>query len=108
MRAWTSVSSWKSWDGGGSGAGLTDKLTPVNAPQRVGSEGGPMLGVLRVTKMAEALKFSVSNVEMVGDDVAVTLYPVQDRNEAGARRVQEPEFRSSTSGDRAFERLGDV
>jgi hypothetical protein len=37
----------------------------------------------------------------------VTLYPVQDSNENGTRRVDEPAFRSSTSGDRAFERLGD-
>jgi diaminohydroxyphosphoribosylaminopyrimidine deaminase / 5-amino-6-(5-phosphoribosylamino)uracil reductase len=88
-------------------AGLADKLTFFYAPKLVGSQGVPMIGALRVTKMAEALKFSVSNVEMVGDDVAVTLYPVQDSNENGTRRVDEPAFRSSTSGDRAFERLGD-
>jgi hypothetical protein len=28
-----------------------------------------------VTKMAEALRFSVSSVEPVGEDFAVTLYP---------------------------------
>jgi diaminohydroxyphosphoribosylaminopyrimidine deaminase/5-amino-6-(5-phosphoribosylamino)uracil reductase len=88
-------------------ARLADKLTLFYAPKLVGSEGVPMIGVLRVTKMAEALKFSVSNVEMIGDDVAVTLYPVQDPNEAGARWVEERVFRSSTSGDRAFESLGD-
>jgi diaminohydroxyphosphoribosylaminopyrimidine deaminase/5-amino-6-(5-phosphoribosylamino)uracil reductase len=60
-------------------AGLADKLTLFYAPKLVGSEGVPMIGALRVTKMAEALKFSVSGVEKVGEDVAVTLYP--DREE---------------------------
>jgi hypothetical protein len=34
-----------------------------------------MIGDLRVTKMSEAREFSVSDVETVGEDVAVTLYP---------------------------------
>jgi diaminohydroxyphosphoribosylaminopyrimidine deaminase/5-amino-6-(5-phosphoribosylamino)uracil reductase len=55
--------------------GLTDKLTLFYAPKLVGSEGVPMIGALRVTKMAEALRFSVAGVETVGEDVAVTLYP---------------------------------
>jgi diaminohydroxyphosphoribosylaminopyrimidine deaminase / 5-amino-6-(5-phosphoribosylamino)uracil reductase len=55
--------------------GLADKLTLFYAPKLVGSEGVPMIGVLRVTKMAESLQFSVSEVEKVGEDVAVTLYP---------------------------------
>jgi hypothetical protein len=35
-----------------------------------------MIGALRATKVAESLRFSVSEVEKVGDDIAVTLYPV--------------------------------
>jgi hypothetical protein len=34
-----------------------------------------MIGALRASKVAESLQFSVSKVEKVGDDVAVTLYP---------------------------------
>jgi diaminohydroxyphosphoribosylaminopyrimidine deaminase / 5-amino-6-(5-phosphoribosylamino)uracil reductase len=54
---------------------LANKLTLFYAPKLLGSEGVPMIGVLRVTKMAESLQFSVSEVEKVGEDVAVTLYP---------------------------------
>jgi diaminohydroxyphosphoribosylaminopyrimidine deaminase/5-amino-6-(5-phosphoribosylamino)uracil reductase len=57
------------------GRGLADKLTVFYAPKLVGSGGVPMIGALRVTKMAEALRFSVSKVEAIGEDVAVTLYP---------------------------------
>ena len=55
--------------------GLADKLTLFYAPKLLGSEGVPMIGALRATKVAESLQFSVSDVERVGDDVAVTLYP---------------------------------
>jgi diaminohydroxyphosphoribosylaminopyrimidine deaminase / 5-amino-6-(5-phosphoribosylamino)uracil reductase len=55
--------------------GLADKLTLFYAPKLLGSEGVPMIGVLRVTRMAESLQFSVSEVEKLGEDVAVTLYP---------------------------------
>jgi diaminohydroxyphosphoribosylaminopyrimidine deaminase/5-amino-6-(5-phosphoribosylamino)uracil reductase len=55
--------------------GLADKLTLFYAPKLLGSEGVPMIGALRATRVAEALQFSVSEVEKVGDDVAVTLYP---------------------------------
>jgi diaminohydroxyphosphoribosylaminopyrimidine deaminase/5-amino-6-(5-phosphoribosylamino)uracil reductase len=58
--------------------GFTDKLTLFYAPKLVGSEGVPMIGALRVTKMAEALRFSVSKVEAIGEDVAVTLYPTRE------------------------------
>jgi diaminohydroxyphosphoribosylaminopyrimidine deaminase / 5-amino-6-(5-phosphoribosylamino)uracil reductase len=54
---------------------LANKLTLFYAPKLLGSEGVPMIGVLRATKMAESLQFSVSEVEKVGEDVAVTLYP---------------------------------
>lgn len=56
-------------------AGLADKLTLFYAPRLIGSEGVPMIGALRATRMAEALQFRVSEVEKVGEDVAVTLYP---------------------------------
>ena len=55
--------------------GLADKLTLFYAPKLLGSEGVPMIGALRTTKVAESLQFSVSEVGKVGDDVVVTLYP---------------------------------
>jgi diaminohydroxyphosphoribosylaminopyrimidine deaminase/5-amino-6-(5-phosphoribosylamino)uracil reductase len=55
--------------------GLTEKLTLFYAPKLIGSEGVPMIGALRASRMAEALRFRVSEVEKVGEDVAVTLYP---------------------------------
>ncbi len=55
--------------------GLADKMTLFYAPKLLGAEGVPMIGALRATKVAESLQFSVSEVEKVGDDVAVTLYP---------------------------------
>jgi diaminohydroxyphosphoribosylaminopyrimidine deaminase/5-amino-6-(5-phosphoribosylamino)uracil reductase len=55
--------------------GLADKLTLFYAPKLLGSEGVPMIGDLRATKVAESLQFSVSEVAKVGNDVAVTLYP---------------------------------
>jgi diaminohydroxyphosphoribosylaminopyrimidine deaminase/5-amino-6-(5-phosphoribosylamino)uracil reductase len=58
--------------------GLADKLTLFYAPKLVGSEGVPMIGALRVTKMAEALEFSISNVERIGEDVVMTLYPARE------------------------------
>ena len=61
-------------------ADLADKLTLFYAPKLVGSGGVPMIGALRVTRMAEALKFSVSSVETVGEDVAVTLYPTREED----------------------------
>jgi diaminohydroxyphosphoribosylaminopyrimidine deaminase / 5-amino-6-(5-phosphoribosylamino)uracil reductase len=57
------------------GEGLADKMTLFYAPKLLGAEGVPMIGALRATKVAESLQFSVSDVEQVGTDVAVTLYP---------------------------------
>jgi len=57
--------------------GLAEKLTLFYAPRLIGSEGVPMIGALRATRMAEALRFRVSEVEKVGEDVAVTLYPAR-------------------------------
>jgi diaminohydroxyphosphoribosylaminopyrimidine deaminase/5-amino-6-(5-phosphoribosylamino)uracil reductase len=55
--------------------GLADKMTLFYAPKLLGAEGVPMIGALRATKVAEALQFFVSEVETIGEDVAVTLYP---------------------------------
>jgi diaminohydroxyphosphoribosylaminopyrimidine deaminase/5-amino-6-(5-phosphoribosylamino)uracil reductase len=55
--------------------GLADKMTLFYAPKLLGAEGVPMIGALRATKVAESLQFSVSEVEKVGGDLAVTLYP---------------------------------
>ena len=67
--------------------GLADKLTLFYAPKLLGSEGVPMIGALRVTKMAESLRFSVSKVEQVGEDVAVTLYPTPGSEEGRVHRA---------------------
>ena len=56
---------------------LADKLTLFYAPKLIGAEGVPMIGALRATRMAEALRFRVSDLEKVGEDVAVTLYPAR-------------------------------
>jgi diaminohydroxyphosphoribosylaminopyrimidine deaminase/5-amino-6-(5-phosphoribosylamino)uracil reductase len=59
---------------------LADKLTLFYAPKLVGSGGVPMVGALRVNRMADAPRFSVSAVEKVGEDVAVTLYPALEED----------------------------
>jgi diaminohydroxyphosphoribosylaminopyrimidine deaminase / 5-amino-6-(5-phosphoribosylamino)uracil reductase len=55
--------------------GLADKMSLFYAPKLLGAEGVPMIGALRATKVAESLQFWVSDVEKIGGDVAVTLYP---------------------------------
>jgi diaminohydroxyphosphoribosylaminopyrimidine deaminase/5-amino-6-(5-phosphoribosylamino)uracil reductase len=67
--------------------GLADKLTLFYAPKLVGSEGVPMIGALRVTRMAEALRFSVSSLEKLGEDVVVTLYPTREMEEDRVHRA---------------------
>jgi diaminohydroxyphosphoribosylaminopyrimidine deaminase / 5-amino-6-(5-phosphoribosylamino)uracil reductase len=57
------------------GRGLANKMTLFYAPKLLGAEGVPMIGALRATKMAESLQFTVSEIQKVGADVAVTLYP---------------------------------
>src|SRR5918993_2967245 len=59
------------------GWGLADKLTLFYAPKLLGAEGVPLMGSLNVTSMAGAPKFRVDAVEKMGDDVAVTLYPLE-------------------------------
>lgn len=67
--------------------GLADKLTLFYAPKLMGSKGVPMIGALRATRMAEALRFSVSEIEAVGEDVAVTLYPDHSEEEKRVHRA---------------------
>ncbi|HZF59154.1 MAG TPA: RibD family protein, partial [Rubrobacter sp.] len=67
--------------------GLADKLTLFYAPKLIGSEGMPMIRSLRATKMAESLKFSVSEVERFGGDFAVTLYPAHSAK-VGAKKEE--------------------
>ncbi|MDQ4126525.1 MAG: bifunctional diaminohydroxyphosphoribosylaminopyrimidine deaminase/5-amino-6-(5-phosphoribosylamino)uracil reductase RibD, partial [Actinomycetota bacterium] len=67
--------------------GLANKLTLFYAPKLLGSEGVPMIGALRATKMAESLRYSVSEVERFGEDVAVTLYPAPIAKEEHVHRA---------------------
>ena len=67
--------------------GLADKMTLFYAPKLLGAEGVPMIGALRATKVAESLQFSVSEVEKVGEDVAVTLYPGASGEEERVHRA---------------------
>lgn len=61
--------------------GLVDKLSVFYAPRIIGAEGTPMIGKLRLTRMAEAYGFAVSEVEVVDGDLAVTLYPARAAEE---------------------------
>ena len=67
--------------------GLADKMTLFYAPKLLGADGVPMVGTLRATRVAESLRFSVSDVERIGEDVAVTLYPAVDREEERVHRA---------------------
>ena len=68
-------------EGGGATAsrflksGFVDKLTLFYAPKILGAEGVPGIGTLGLDRVADASRFSVSTVERVGEDIAVTLYP---------------------------------
>lgn len=63
--------------------GLVDRMTVFYAPKFVGASGLPMLGDLGVGMMSEAHGFRVSGTRRFGEDVAVSLYPVE--REAGKR-----------------------
>ena len=63
------------------GWGLADKLTLFYAPKLLGAEGVPLMGSLNVTSMAGAPKFRVDAVEKMGEDIAVTLYPLESEEE---------------------------
>jgi diaminohydroxyphosphoribosylaminopyrimidine deaminase/5-amino-6-(5-phosphoribosylamino)uracil reductase len=80
-------------EGGGDTAGrfleqgLVDKATLFYAPKVIGSEGVPMIGKLRLSRMVDALRFRVSDVEQLGDDVAMTLYPQENFEEERVHRA---------------------
>jgi diaminohydroxyphosphoribosylaminopyrimidine deaminase/5-amino-6-(5-phosphoribosylamino)uracil reductase len=60
------------------GLGLADKLTLFYAPKMLGAEGVALMGSLKLARMSEAPRFRVETVEKVGEDVAVTLYPLKE------------------------------
>ena len=68
-------------EGGGDTAGrflrdgLVDKMTVFYAPKILGADGVPMIGALGLTSVRDAPHLSVSGVETLGDDLAVTFYP---------------------------------
>ncbi|AHY46653.1 riboflavin biosynthesis protein RibD [Rubrobacter radiotolerans] len=68
--------------------GLVNKVSIFYAPKFVGSSGVPSVGDLGVASMADALRFTISDVRRFGEDAAVTLYPV---GSAGARFAGEGE-----------------
>ena len=90
--------------------GLADKLTLFYAPKLLGADGVPMVGALGAATMAEALKFTVSGVETVGEDIAVTLYPdrVPQPGEDGARGAEGVDSGPDITADQVFGRLGGV
>lgn len=68
--------------GGFVAAGLVDKMTVFYAPKLLGAGGVPMIGgSLSPWLVADAPRFSVSDVERVGNDFAVTLYPDEGEEE---------------------------
>lgn len=59
-------------------AGLVGKMTFFYAPRLIGAGGVPAVGDLKPsdgTKASEASGFMVDNVERLGEDVALTMYP---------------------------------
>lgn len=58
------------------GRGLIDKLTLFYAPRLLGAEGVPLMGSLKVAGMDATPSFRVEEVEKIGEDVAMTLYPL--------------------------------
>ncbi|CAN5896694.1 bifunctional diaminohydroxyphosphoribosylaminopyrimidine deaminase/5-amino-6-(5-phosphoribosylamino)uracil reductase RibD [soil metagenome] len=57
--------------------GLVDKLTVFYAPRIIGAEGVPMVGKMRLERMADATGLAVSDVELIDGDLAVTFYPAE-------------------------------
>ncbi len=80
-------------EGGGDTAGrflaqgLVDKVSLFYAPKVVGSEGVPMIGKLGLNQMADALRFRMSGVERLGNDVAITFYPQETFEEKRVYRA---------------------
>ncbi len=67
--------------------GLVDKLTVFYAPRIIGAEGIPMIGKLRLTRMADAAGFVVSDVKPIDGDLAVTFYPAEAAKEEHVYRA---------------------
>lgn len=61
--------------------GLVDKLTVFYAPRIIGAEGVPMIGKLRLTRMADAAGFVVAEADVIDGDLAVTFYPDEAEEE---------------------------
>ncbi len=59
------------------GRGLVDKLTLFYAPRVLGAEGVPLMGSLKVAGMDTTPRFRVEEVEKLGEDVVMTLYPLE-------------------------------
>ena len=63
------------------GGGFADKLTLFYAAKLLGSEGVPLMGSLKVGGMDATPKFRVEEVEKVGEDVEMTLYPLGQKED---------------------------
>ncbi len=63
------------------GRGLADKLTLFYAPKLLGAEGMPLMGSLKVAGVAGAPELRVDAVEKIGEDVVVTLYPLESEED---------------------------
>ncbi len=61
--------------------GLVDKMTVFQAPKLAGSDGVPMIGALGLQRMKDAPLLSIASMEVLGDDVAMTLYPYETEEE---------------------------
>jgi diaminohydroxyphosphoribosylaminopyrimidine deaminase/5-amino-6-(5-phosphoribosylamino)uracil reductase len=74
-------------EGGGETAGrfvcrgLADKLTLFYASKLLGAEGVPLMGSLKVTGMDATPRFRIEAVEKLGEDVAMTLYPLDEKED---------------------------
>ena len=63
------------------GGCLTDKLTLFYAAKLLGSEGVPLMGSLKVAGMDATPRFRVEEVEKVGEDIEITLYPLGQKED---------------------------
>jgi len=69
------------------GRGLADKLTLFYASKLLGAEGMPLMGSLRVAGMDATPRFRIEAVEKVGEDVTMTLYPLEVKKEDFVHRA---------------------
>ena len=61
---------------------LIDEIVLFQAPKFLGS-GAPAIGDLGITNISEALDFEISDVEMIGSDLKITLIKSSNRTESG-------------------------